>query len=54
MSEAIMRPIEHWTNYVPATKLRTIRYQCSHCGRFVGSEAQSCNGCGADLRGPRR
>lgn len=36
--------------YIHAVKLKTVRFQCSHCGRFVGQYATFCEGCGADLR----
>ena len=53
---AAIRPLESYgfNGYIHATKLPTTRWQCSHCGRFVSSEAMSCNGCGADLRGPMK
>jgi Zn finger protein HypA/HybF involved in hydrogenase expression len=38
--------------YKVATKLASVRYQCSACGTFVGKEALTCQNpkCGADLR----
>jgi len=36
--------------YIHARKLRTVRFQCSHCGQFVGRFVSQCQHCGADLR----
>ena len=47
---AYVKPLETFSHYISATKLKTVRYQCSHCGRFVSGHVVGCPGCGADLR----